>query len=662
MDRRLFIASSIGGIGACAVPKNTHGEILKTSSETLNVGSGRKSLQKLENEYIKFNLFDNGACEYLNKKTQVIWTSGPVAFQEEKEIDEGYVWVRTNRSMIEQYPGRFKGEKIAEGFRFKLIGPEQKNMGSFTITCVLKGRWLEMKINHIDASIPTLCFPTLLTCNSLIIPQDEGKWIKNPIQGRKYFPFFSRLRMRWFGGLKEDNQNGYICLFNKGLADAGVMGSGFNLFPVWQKSLGNWKGERSVLIGFTDNGYVGMAKRFRKWANENNLFRTLLDKGIQNPSVEKVIGARLIPIMQAHPALLKTNQESKLEVATLKKDGDIRVLINHADANKLIDVAQELKLEKVIFNLRGWFRGGYDYAHPDVWPPEPALGTESEFRNLCSSGSEGYKIMLHDNYQDIYEHNPSWPDGVIIRKNGMKMRGGFWAPGQCYILNAKNGYEYAVRNWKQLGTLEIDGMCIDTVAATQLYESFEKGNTLSRSECLFYKAETLKHTFDQGLLTMTEEGADFAIPYIYAAESWKSRVEGETIPLWSLVYHDCVMNYRIDPIGGELLWGRDLNQIDLTKLKRRWLEEALYGYGLATWGLPIKHLNKYKGMINEGKPIDQLFQKNVTSEMVDHKALTDDHQVEQTTYQNGSSVIVNFSNETRTVDGKTVGGESFIWE
>lgn len=656
MNRRSFIASSLVGMGSIAMAANN----TESMSQSVVSPSEIKVLYELENEIIKFNLNNDGSCQFLDKKTQTTWASGPVAFQEEKEIDEGYVWVRTDRSMAEQYPGRFLGEKTARGIHFKLIGPENRMMGSFIFNCKLRNNWIEMKITDIDESIPTLCYPTPLYCNSLIIPQGEGKWIKEPIPGRKYFPFFSGLRMRWFGGLKENNRDGYICIFDKGIGDAGVMGSELSLFPVWQKSLGKWSGERSVLIGFTNNGYVGMAKRFRKWAQDSHLFKTLHEKGIASAGVKQVIGARLISMMQSHPALLKKNDEAKLIKSTLEKDGDIRVLIDHKHASDLIKIAKQENIDKCVVNLRGWFRGGYDYAHPDVWPPEPALGSEDDFRKLCNSGSNGYKIILHDNYQDIYEHNPSWPKGVIIRKNGKKMRGGFWAPGQCYILNARNGYQYAIRNWKILKTLQTDGMCIDTVGATQLYESYEKGNTLTRSQCLHFKEQTLKFYSDQGLVTMTEEGADYTIPHVHLVESWRGRVPGESIPLWSLVYHDCVMNYRIDPIGGEMLWGRDLQEVNASNIKKRWLEEALYGYGLATWGLPIKYMSEFKELLSAGKQLDKVFKKVVTSEMIEHQIVSDDDQLEQTIYQNGIRVIVNFSEESHEIDGKVIRGQSYI--
>ncbi len=50
-----------------------------------------------------------------------------------------------------------------------------------------------------------------------------------------------------------------------------------------------------------------------------------------------------------------------------------------------------------------WQRWGYDYRLPDVWPPNPALGSEAELRALSDLCREkGVLFAPHDNYIDLY--------------------------------------------------------------------------------------------------------------------------------------------------------------------------------------------------------------------------------------------------------------------
>jgi hypothetical protein len=203
-------------------------------------------------------------------------------------------------------------------------------------------------------------------------------------------------------------------------------------------------------------------------------------------------------------------------------------------------------------------------------------------------------------------------------------------------------------------------MYIDTLPSTQLYESYEKGNLLTKTDYLQYKAKTLKLFYDSNRVVISEEGADFAIPYLHACETWKGRTAGVTIPLWSLVYHDCVMNFRIDPMGGDLLWGRDVQPVDLASLKKRWLEEVLYGYGLSTWALPEKYRDLFEQSLQAGKKIDAWFAQIVDEEMTGHRFLSADDQLEISEFANGKSVIVNFSNEEKTIDGKTIPAYDYV--
>ncbi|WP_404423718.1 DUF5696 domain-containing protein [Nibricoccus sp. IMCC34717] len=633
---------------------------MNSTDATLKPPFPASPLLTLDNEFLSVVVMDDGSLRCVDKRSGEKWESGPVAYQEEIAIEQGHVWVRTDRSMAEQYPARYFGVREGELIRYRLIGPEHRVIGAFSVNYTLQDDCLSIGITDVDEALPILSFPSPFYAASVVVPQGEGRWIRQPIAGRQFWPYLARFRMRWFGGLKVDADRGYLCIFQEGVADAGIMASGFSLFPVWQKSLERWGGKRTLLVCFTQGGYVGMAKRFRRWAQQNGLFKTLRQKAAENPRLAPLIGARYIPVLQAQPALRRVNEEANLQEPTLQTDGELRVLISHADAARVREQVEKAGVDRALFNLRGWSRGGYDYGHPDVWPPEPKLGTEEEMRELCRSRREGHAWVLHDNYQDIYEHNASWPSGVVIRQNRTKLRGGFWAPGQCYILNSRDGLRYAERNWRMIETLKAQGMYIDTVAATQLYESFEVGNEQTRSQNLENKAALLRLYSDASQVTLTEEGGDFAIPHVHACETWKERAAGDTVPLWSLVYHDCTMNYRIDPIGGDLLWGRAIAPFKMEDLERRWLEEILYGYGLATWALPATDADRFQLLLERGKPVDEWFSKIAAEEMTDHRYLSDDWQVEQVTYASGHSVIVNFSDEAREAGGRRVAPRSYV--
>ncbi len=73
----------------------------------------------------------------------------------------------------------------------------------------------------------------------------------------------------------------------------------------------------------------------------------------------------------------------------------------------------------VIFH--NWQRWGYDYRLPDIYPPNPYLGTEEELRDLAAACREsGTLFALHDNYIDFYPDADefSYEKHIAFRSNG----------------------------------------------------------------------------------------------------------------------------------------------------------------------------------------------------------------------------------------------------
>jgi hypothetical protein len=294
--------------------------------------------------------------------------------------------------------------------------------------------------------------------------------------------------------------------------------------------------------------------------------------------------------------------------------------------------------------LRGWLQGGYDWSHPDVWPPEESLGTAAELRQLCSLGGD-ITVGLHDNYQDIYEQCASFPKGVVHLANGDLLAGGYWMGGQAYILNSGDGLRYAQRNWENLSQLNLKLIYIDTTTAVQNYESFDPGNLQTRSQDVEQRTEILKFFSDKGIGVGSEWGADFAIAYLDYASTRHRRIAGESIPLWPLVFHDAVFS-----MGGGSGRGE----------RPGWLENMLWGYVMSSRVNSFEGWKEHAVDFKSTLHVDKWNGQIGIQEMTDHKFLTDDFDVEQTMFGNGLSIIVNFSDSERTVGGVTVPAYGYV--
>lgn len=601
-------------------------------------------IKKIENEFLSFTWYSNAAADILDKQTGTTWYMSPVAYQEEEAIERGHVWVRQERSMCEQYPARFVGVVNGDEVKFTVLGLGKKIKGDFTCTAALVGDRLIFKIKNIAPQLPNLMFPPHIESEQLVLPIGIGRLIRKPLPSRYFHAFFSHLNMRWFGGLKEKSQNGWMAIFGGNFENAGVSASELALVPTWQKSLGKWEPVRSVQYAFTSGGYVGQAKVYRKFAQENGLWKTLDEKIKDTPALKNMVGGRLVSMVAARCADRVDMQQDQLKPlnAELKAgEGKIKVINKFSSMPTAIAQFQKAGMKSGIINIRGWGRGGYDYGHPDIWPPSPEVGTAEELKKACDLPSN-FTAVLHDNYQDTYEHNPSFPKGINIRSNGERLQGGYWDPGQSYILNSKASLQFATRNWEQIKQVAPRGMFVDTVTAMQLYESYETGNTQTRKQDLAGKLELIKFYKQKKLIFGSEESADFGITDVDWMECRHKRLAGESIPLWPLVFHDCIMMGRYNSVNLSLP-----SVIAKSNLHPRHLEDMLWGYFMLYWE-QSGNLQMQLDAISATTHVDEWFGQVATSEMTKHEFLTEDYMVERTTFANGKSITINFSNVLQT--------------
>ncbi|NLF41027.1 hypothetical protein GX586_16410 [bacterium] len=602
----------------------------------------------LENDHVALNVFADASAGITDKTRNILWRMGSVALQEDAPMEIGHVWQRIERSICEQYPGRFTGVAEGDRVRYTLRGRLGKEVGQFTCRYVLDGPWLGVEVTDIDESLPNLLFPTPIVSESLVFPVGVGKWVRKPMEfhERRFWRYPSWLNMRWFGGLRGDD--GWLAVIQDGIADAGVFATQMSATPVWLKSLGRWKGPRTVRYRFTRGGYVGMAKAFRQWTKDNSCFKSLEEKIAERPALRNLIGGRMLSLMQAR-SFFRSRFEDTLETelpAELRNAAEgVVTLISHKQAAAIIAEAKALGMKRGMFHLRGWIRGGYDETHPDIWPPEPALGSLDEFKALCAE-RDPYVTCLQDNYQDIYQQSTSFPHGVCRKQDGSLMPGGWWWGGQAYILNSKQSLEYAARNWPQLATLGMRMLYIDTVTTEQFKESYEQGNTQSRSEDFERKKALLAFFRDKGVMLGSENGADFGIPFIdWAPVGPHRRVPGESIPLWPLVFHDCIVSFK----GA---WSSA--DISSPAFRKACLLNMLWGYAFTFGGFTADTWPRVKDVFASTLHLDDWFGTIGTDEMTSHRYHGDDGQVEQTEFSSGRSIIANFADEPREAAGRTI--------
>jgi hypothetical protein len=336
------------------------------------------------------------------------------------------------------------------------------------------------------------------------------------------------------------------------------------------------KGFRLQFLGHGD--YVDIARAYREIAREKGFLVTWKEKLKTNPERAKLFGAANIKLWSTLDR--RMNEDST-------KEETVRTNWTFEEAAQVAEhLKQDLRLDRVLFTIGGWIHRGYDNQHPDILPTAPECGGDTAFADCARRVmNQGYLFCLHDNYQDIYRDSPSWDEKWVMKTpDGKLARGGHWAGGLAFITCSKMALELAQRPQNLTGVKKLsnaNAYFIDTTYAAGLQECFDPNHPLTRADDLRWKQALSDYARGVFGVFGSECGREWAIPHsdffegltgvsggAYHNAKLLSKVGGTVIPLFDLVYRDCIAmygKYGYDPgqaahyVLQHLVFGRPLN-------------------------------------------------------------------------------------------------------
>ncbi len=485
----------------------------------------------------------------------------------------------------------------------------------------------------------------------LVVPMNEG--ISYPVDD----PTIEPMRLIAYGG------HG-ICMAFWGVTDgdAGRMaiietpddaaihiqraGGRLVIAPEWDAQRGRFGYARRLRYVFFDHGgHVAIAKRYRAYAQQIGRFKTLAEKRGENPNVDLLVGA-------------------------------VNVWCCDRDSVALVKELQAAGIARIVWS--------------NQQPPE----------NLRALNDLGVLTSRYDIYQDVmdpanFPHlggvhpdwtTAAWPEDIIRRANGDWQRG--WAvkgrDGQwysCGVLCDRRALDYArQRIPADLATHPYRCRFIDTTTASPWNECYNPDHPMTRTDSREWKMKLLDCVSRENhLVTGSETGHDAAVPFVHYFEGmmslgpyrvpdagrdmariWTNAPEAVVkfqlghayrLPLWELVYHDCVV--------AQWYWGDYNNKLPVLWDKRD-LFNALYGTPpMFMFNRRLWEENRDR-FVQSYRHICPWVREVGYTEMTDHRFLTPNRDVQQTTFANGKRITVNFGNAPfHLPDGATVGAMGF---
>lgn len=394
---------------------------------------------------------------------------------------------------------------------------------------------------------------TLLTHQQgLLIPNDWPVSFEKPA----FDGFFETAGgyMPWFGQVR--GREGYIAIcmtpWNAGYNAehrGGSQSGGTRVGVRFEESLGHMDYRRMVRYTFLDDcDYNDLCKVYRTYAAECGNLRTLREKAARNPAVDDLIGCAFV-----HTGV-KTFVQPDSDFYDETNPQKNNHMTSFRQRAKEIRHLHELGVKKLYLHLDGWAEPGYDNNHPDYLPACREAGGWAGMKELSDTVHEcGFMFGIHDQYRDYYKRAESYDDNFACQNADGTIPGHkHWAGGPQAYLCATQAPYYVRRNFSEIRRhgINLDGAYLDVFTCNEGDECANPMHKMSRRECYEFRERCFEWLLSKGILTSSEEVSDWAVPslvfchyapYDFMMREPKSQKQGIAVPLYNLVYHDCVI-------------------------------------------------------------------------------------------------------------------------
>lgn len=413
--------------------------------------------------------------------------------------------------------------------------------------------------------------------------------------------------------------------------------------PAWLYEPNMVKSDRQVRYYFLtpeEANYVGIASRYREFLLE--------ERGARRVSGN-------VPLMAL-----------TFFMGVERRTWFMRELIkttSFADVQKIVEDLVSAGVTRMDVTLEGWNRGGADSRYPQRLPVERRLGGEEGLHSLAAYlHARSIRLFLHDNYL------LALPRGGGIFPYSDAVRGVDGLPvgeGGVYFINPQVALRrFAVRDIPRMATLGVDGLWLNYFAGLTLPDTNDR-YPLGRENFAASWMQIATLAREQfGAVAMYGDNG-YAVPYAdrldyVQLDSTHYDMFDETVPLYQIAVHGLVLYsgqpYNLMNDGRRTL----LRQIEygaipnfvltyespalLTRTSANRLWSSQYDF----WRPEI--IGQYQAMEKLAHTLDQF--------IVGHARLAPN--IYQTTYEDGTRVIVNYSEQPYTAESLTVPALDFV--
>lgn len=459
--------------------------------------------------------------------------------------------------------------------------------------------------------------------------------------------------MPWFGQVKD--RAGYIAICEQPwnaayYTEHPAEGPYTHVGIRWEPSLGKMDYRRVMKYSFVkDCDYNDLCKIYRNYVIEKGRFKSLAEKAVKTPSIDQLIGSAFL-----HKGI-KTQVMTNSDFYDAENPDKNNHLTPFSVRTEEIKKFHELGVEKLYLHLDGWAEPGYDNQHPDYLPACEKAGGWKAMKELSDTMHEcGYLFGIHDQYRDYYYAAKTFDENFATRlADGTIPSHARWAGGPQTYLCATQAPFYVKRNFTEImdNGIKLDCAYLDVFTCNEGDECSHPWHKMTRRECYEYRNTCFEYLLSKGILPSSEEVNDWAIPslvfchyapYDFMLDRPGSPKKGIPVPLFNLVYHDCLIEpWMMDKVSEE----EDYMLYAVLNGGAPYLvRDGAYQNTDGSFAGGVEF--SIEDQIKRCKVVSDLHEKVAKCEMVRHEMVDGNPEVQRTTFADGTVVTVDFQAQT----------------
>lgn len=422
-------------------------------------------------------------------------------------------------------------------------------------------------------------------------------------------------------------------------------------------------------------------ERSRIRSNREIMFDFVVDDNVSYSHLAHAVKERLKHVWGVRTAQSDNTLLIRLFMGSSNKKnpGAIEAMTTFAEAEKIAEYIKQSGIDQFSLAIRGWHKGGYDGKTPAVFPAEAKFGGKAGLASLLEWGKrQGIRISLEDNLLDIFNKEQ---DGVKLRTEAVRQPN-----GQLYVrhpVKSTGMHDEKVkwqllspfvleRDWfrKHLEELKHYGIeAIDlSYVGDKLFSDYNPLHPIHRNETMKYYLKWMKelaaHVPSIGIYYGNAYAVQDAAIIVDVPQTTSNHyLLDEQVPFLQMIYHGR-WNYYSEPVN--------LSSDPVREILRAVEYGAVPAFELTyqpTVRLKLTHYghlfsSQYEDWLPEIKKAYDIWEHVLLplrdQAIIDHRRMGE--QVFTTTYGNGTTVWVNYSEERFVGYGNSIAPMSYAVE